>query len=96
MKREHTGPTQFSDLSPEQQAEAIPAGATWKVPPDYDTLLLARVKQLKEIDEALERVERIPGHADVKHLEAIGKELARVRLDLAAMIAKAEQEYRDF
>lgn len=54
-----------------------------------DELLFDRVKQLKEIDDHLGRIARMP--SDKMRLA-----LEYLRYDLALMIAKAEQEHAGF
>lgn len=59
-----------------------------------DELLHDRVKQLKEIDDRLERLIKLKPTAD--KLLRIVTGLNSLRLELALMIAKAEQEHADF
>jgi hypothetical protein len=60
-----------------------------------DELLYDRVKQLKEIDDRLERIELRQGRSIGKH--PIGADdLHNLRLDIALMIQKAEQDHTDF
>ena len=54
-----------------------------------DELLHDRVQQLREIDERLERIERLPTFDPTGQLRSL-------RLDLARMIAVAEAEYEAF
>jgi hypothetical protein len=90
-------PSGYATLTPEQKA-AVDAflPAAWNVPQPYEELLEARVKQLKEIDERLERIDNLEAHDDVRLLEALDKEIRSLRLDLGFMIQTAEHEAARF
>jgi len=66
---------------------------TWNVPPPYDELLEARVKQLKEIDEELELLERYRNAGDFL---ALHSGLKATRRNLQHMIQTAEHEAARF
>jgi len=59
-----------------------------------DELLYDRVKQLKEIDDRLERIELRHGLSENTPIGA--DDLHNLRLDIALMIQKAEQDHTDF
>jgi hypothetical protein len=55
-----------------------------------DELLLDRVKQLKEIDDRLERMKYI------MRTDALRKAIVDLRNELGLMIQRAEEEYANF
>jgi hypothetical protein len=61
-----------------------------------DELLYDRVKQLKELDNRLERIEKMVGGFGYANVAPIAKALGSLRLDLALMIQQAEQAHADF
>jgi len=84
--------SQYEQLTPEQKAEVDAVStAVWHIPPPYDELLEARVRQLKEIDE---RIERIMG--SVRSWRGFTDEFRQLRLDIAHMIQTAEHEAARF
>ena len=60
----------------------------------YDELLYERVKQLKEIDERLERMLTTPN--GIWDWDSTKVAITRLRHDLTAMILKAEAEHDAF
>jgi hypothetical protein len=58
----------------------------------YDELLFERVKQLREIDDRLERIFRTGGEMSAK----VAHELIVLRRDVADMIRQAEAEHAAF
>jgi len=86
--------SQYEQLTPEQKAEVDAVStAVWNVPPPYDELLEARVKQLKEIDEELELLERYRNAGDFL---ALHSGLKATRRNLQHMIQTAEHEAARF
>lgn len=61
-----------------------------------DELLCDHAQRLKEIDDRLERIERMTDGSGYANVQPINTAVVGLRIDLARWVADAEQAYADF